>query len=63
MLEGFYLRGGSWHIDYLLIRSGHWTFREKAVSTLQVVSISWAQHRVEVADRPHDPVRSAGVGS
>lgn len=63
VLEGFYLRAGSWHIDYLLIRSGQWTFREKAVSTLQVVSISWAQHRVEVADRPHPPVNDAGVGS
>lgn len=61
MLEGFFLRGGSWHIDYLLIRSGQWTFREKAVSTLQVVSISWAQHRVEVADRPHTLSKMTGM--
>lgn len=54
ILEGFFLRVGSWRIDYLLIRSGQWTFREKVVPTLQVVSISWAQHRVEVADRPRD---------
>ena len=61
MLEGFFLSGGSWHIDYLLIRSGHWMFREKAVSTLQVVSISWAQHRVQVADHPYQPGTRAGL--
>lgn len=51
MLEGFFLKDGSWHIEYLLIRSGEWTFREKVVPTLQVSSISWGQHRLTIADR------------
>jgi len=50
MLEGFFLKDGSWHIEYLLIRSGTWTFREKVVPTLQVSSISWGRRRVTVAD-------------
>lgn len=50
MLEGFFLKEGSWHIDYLLIRSGEWTYREKVLPTLQVSSISWGQHRVTVAE-------------
>lgn len=50
VLEGFFLKDGSWHIEYLLIRSGEWTFREKVVPTLQVSSISWGRHRVTVAE-------------
>lgn len=52
MLDGFFLKNDSWHIEFLLIRAGQWTFREKVVPTLQVVSISWGQHRVTVADLP-----------
>ena len=51
ILEGFFLKEGSWHIDYLLIRSGEWTFREKVVPTPKVSSISWGQHRVVLAER------------
>jgi len=46
LLEDFFLGDSAWHIPYLLVRAGDWIFTEKIVSTLNVVGISWGQHRV-----------------
>lgn len=46
LLEDFFLEDASWHIGYLLVRAGDWIYREKMVSTSNVVAISWGQHRV-----------------
>lgn len=46
LLEDFFLDDSAWHIPYLLVRAGDWIFTEKIVSTLNVVGISWGQHRV-----------------
>lgn len=56
-LEGYFIEDRSWHIGYLLVREGEWTYREQLVSTRQVCGISWAEHQVLLdcpADRPHD---------
>jgi hypothetical protein len=46
LLGGFFVEEGSWHIGYLLVRSGEWVYRDRMITTRNVESISWGQHRV-----------------
>lgn len=46
LLEGYFLEEGSWHIGYLLVRSGEWVYRDRMITTRAVESISWGKHRV-----------------
>lgn len=53
LLEGFFLKDASWHIGYLLARTGDWIYGEKMIPSSNVISISWGQKRV-VLDCPGD---------
>jgi hypothetical protein len=46
VLESFFVEEDSWHIGYLLVRSGEWLYRDRMISTNNVASISWGQQRV-----------------
>ena len=53
LLEGFFLEDASWHIGYLLTRTGDWVCEEKVVPSSSVAAISWGQRRV-MLDCPSD---------
>jgi hypothetical protein len=64
-LEGYFVKDRSWHIGYLLVRTGEWVYREQMVSTQQVCGISWAEHRVlldSAADVPHEESGPQSLG-
>ena len=46
LLEGFFLEDASWHIGYLLAKTGNWIHEEKIVASSRVRAISWGQRRV-----------------
>lgn len=56
-LEDFFVDDSSWHIGYLLVKAGGWTYQEKFVPSSSVTAISWGQGRVVVgqADVPAEP--------
>ena len=47
-LEDFFVDESSWHIGYLLVKAGGWTYDERFVPSSSVTSISWGQGRVVV---------------
>ncbi|HEY6446114.1 MAG TPA: hypothetical protein VIY53_06615 [Acidobacteriaceae bacterium] len=49
-LEDYFVDDFAWHIGYLLVRAGGWTYQEKFVPSSSVRAISWGQGRVVVGD-------------
>jgi len=58
-LEGYFVEEGSWHVGYLLVRSGEWVYRDRMISTDAVASISWGQHRILLDSTRSEAARSS----